>query len=129
MTKVFGLRTAFAAALAVLASLAIAGSALAFSADYPVGTCFSTADGLNQCHYGTPIPITYNSGSAPGLQAGVCVYAITGAGSIKGGGRVPCTSSSSFINECFISGTSPSSDPYTYAYVTNKVLVGHTDDS
>jgi hypothetical protein len=122
-------RAVGAAVLVAAASLTLAGSASAWSTDYPLGGCFSTANGQNVCQLGYYTDVTYNSGTAPGLQAGVCVYAITQAGYIKGGGQIPCTSTSYFINECFISGGVPASNAVTYARLTDKVLVGHADNS
>lgn len=115
--------------IGVIAALGVfAGSAMAWNTDYPLGTCFSTANGLNQCKLGYTYNLTFNRGSSPYFSDGVCVYSITSAGNIRGGGAVPCTSSTYTIYECFSYAT-PASEARTYAYVTDKVLTGHADDS
>jgi hypothetical protein len=122
-------RRALACALIVGGLCIVPAVALGWNTDYPPGGCYSTANGLNECRLGYTHALTYNSGTSIYFSAGVCVYAITAAGYIRGGGRIPCTATGTFIHECFSSGPTPNSEARTYAYVTDKWLSGHTDDS
>ena len=61
----------------------------AWSKDYCA--VYVPTDG-HYCHHGNYNSLTYNSGRRQ-AGVGVCVYAITEAGSVRGGGRTICSGS------------------------------------
>lgn len=118
----------FACAAALAAAIA-PSTAAAWNTDYPLVSCYSSGAPGSECRMGYTHALTYNSGTSVNFVPGLCIYAITAAGNIRGGGRVPCTASGTFINECFSSGPLPASEGRTYAYNGGKYLKGHADDS
>jgi hypothetical protein len=118
-------RAALAVAFAAGIALLVAGRSFAFNADYcnrfvPTDGSFCEA----AVHH-----ITYNSGTTSSAYGpGLCVYAITDAGNIRGNGRTICTTTARFVNECFYP-SSPPSHGRTYPLFGGKWLLGHIDDS
>ncbi len=58
----------------IVGVLAAPSAAPAWIVNYPALSCWSTANGLNDCRLGYTHALTFDKGSSVYLQNGVCVY-------------------------------------------------------
>jgi hypothetical protein len=76
--------------LAVVVATGVAAqNAVAWNVDYPAVSCWSSGGPGSECRMGYVHNLTYNSGTSVNFNPGLCIYAITQAGNIRGGGAVP----------------------------------------
>ncbi len=97
-----------------------ATNASAFSQNY----CYTTINTSQFCGHGNYNSIIYNRSTGVSHAGNNCVYMITAAGNLRGGGAIPCDGDYNYdAREC-VSGATPMSEGRTFVLTYSDYLAG-----
>ncbi len=127
-----GIRRRRLVCLLAVASAVMATGALAppTASAWSISFCGWYVAGHSYCGEGSYKYLTYVSGQTDvSHPPGLCVYAVTAAANIRGGGVIPCTSGGRFVNVCYRNESPASEGRVATGSYGAKNLYGHEDNS